>query len=236
MRKENSTILIIIAVTTILIATIGASFAYFISRINIEQTGAKSSVNINTSTMAEIEYTSNSDNDSSSIEIENALPGKFGFIEFTLTATTKDELATAYYQIVWNINQNEFKYLDPNNGEVCEGDNCEAQLYYALYDGKVDINKTPHTDQAGNTYDIYGGVANGKIIDYNTQTAKNDVTDKTGEIVLDVGKLEAKKDAPASKTYTLIVWFEETNHNQNLNQGKILNGKIDVKLSDKEFE
>ena len=137
MRKENSAVLIIVAITTILIAFIGVSFAYFISKIQIDQNGAKSSTKINTATMARVEYTSNSDLGSNNIEIKDAIPGKFGYVEFTLNASTKDEEATSYYQIVWNIDENEFKYLNPDTGATCEDNTCEAQIYYALYDGKL---------------------------------------------------------------------------------------------------
>ena len=219
--KKNRTSFFIILITIMLLGIIGGSYAYFIGRINIENNGENSTTIINTATIASVEYTSNSNLGDSNITIDNSYPGKYGFLEFTLTANTKSKESTTYYKVIWDIEENEFKYLNGDNGEICESaEGCEAQVYYALYDGKVNLEKTPYTDPGGTTYDIFKGVTDGKLIEYNSQTIKNDITAKTGEIVLDVGSLTAAQNMPGKRTYTLIVWFEETGHNQNNNQGK----------------
>lgn len=235
MQKSNKGVIVVICVTIVLLLIIGLCYTYFMNNLRKRDNEDIKTI-IDTSTIVGVEYRSNSNLGSNNISIDNANPGKYGFVEFTLTGTTKNAKANSYYQIVWNIDQNEFNYLNPDNGEVCDDDSCEAQVYYAIYSGKVDIQTTPFTDPGGATYDVFKEATDGILVEYNSQTVKNDITNKTGEIILDVGKITATKDVPFSKTYTLVVWFEETGHNQNNNQGKNLTGKIDVNIRDRKFK
>lgn len=99
--KGNSVLLTIIAVSTLLVAVIGATFAYFTASISGNNTA--SSVIVNASNIASITY-----NNTNVLTLDNAYPGQYSNeITFTV-ATTKATDVAIPYRIVWASVSNNF--------------------------------------------------------------------------------------------------------------------------------
>ncbi len=104
MKKGNTVLLTIIAVATLLVAVVGATFAYFTATVS----GTASSVIVTTEKLATLTYTSEGE-----VKLENALPGaQTSEYKFTVKATGESKTPIKY-SLKWSDVTNEFA---SNNG------------------------------------------------------------------------------------------------------------------------
>ena len=103
-KKGNTILLTVIAIATLLVAVVGATFAYFTATVT-GNTNA-SSVIVKTANLGTITFT-----DGNEIKLENALPGANQSKTFTIEA--KDATIPIKYGIKLNIQTNEF--IDTTN-------------------------------------------------------------------------------------------------------------------------
>ena len=111
-EKNNKKImLLIIGVATLLVALIGATFAYFTALIN--RPNGEQSVAVTTTTVQGVIYTA-----SDKISLENALPGDHA--ETTFTIYNPNESAVAQYTLIFYPVSNSFtnKSTDDPNVEL----------------------------------------------------------------------------------------------------------------------
>lgn len=100
-KKGNSVLLTVIAVATLLVAVVGATFAYFTASISGNDTA--SSVIVNTASVASITYENGQE-----LKMENAYPGQYSNeITFTVSTTGKSDVALPY-SIGWATATNTF--------------------------------------------------------------------------------------------------------------------------------
>ena len=103
-RKGNTVLLTVIAIATLLVAIVGATFAYFTASV---KTDGSSSIIIKAATIGEIEFT-----DGKEISLLNALPGTEDTKTFTIKASgdmTNESGIT--YAISLNIEENTFQKI-----------------------------------------------------------------------------------------------------------------------------
>ncbi len=134
-KKGNTVLLTVIAVATLLVAVVGATFAYFTASVQGNNTA--SSVIVNTATLGNIVYENGDE-----IKMDNAYPGAYSNeIEFTISAV--DNTVALPYDIRWVNVTNSF--------------NPTSELVYTLSSEKtgsgtlVDFTEAPGYDE-GNSY------------------------------------------------------------------------------------
>ena len=98
-KNNKQVMLLIIGVATLLVALIGATFAYFTALIN--RPNGEQSVAVTTTTVQGVVYTA-----SDPISLENALPGDHA--ESTFTIYNPNESAVAQYTLVFYPVSNSF--------------------------------------------------------------------------------------------------------------------------------
>ena len=107
-KKKNRAILLIIGIATVLIALIGATFAYFTAQVN--NVNGDQSVAVTTATVQGVIYTSND-----AILLNNAMPGDHA--EGTFTIENPNETATAQYMLIFVPDFDNFVLTPTDEGD-----------------------------------------------------------------------------------------------------------------------
>lgn len=98
-KKGNTVLLTVIAIATLLVAIVGATFAYFTASISGNDTA--SSVIVETASLGNIVYENGTE-----IKLENALPGATSN-EITFTVSIEDNDFSMPYELYWvNVKNN----------------------------------------------------------------------------------------------------------------------------------
>ena len=106
--KSQSIFLSIIGIATLLVAIIGATFAWF--SITVTGNDNPSDIVINSGTLGQVSFV-----DGTNIEIQNLMPGVFNTKTFTVSQTDPSATGKISYNIVLNVKNNT---LTPNaNGQ-----------------------------------------------------------------------------------------------------------------------
>ena len=99
-KKGNTVLLTVIAVATLLVAVVGATFAYFTASVTGNNTA--SSIIVKTAEIGNITYKTGNE-----IKMENALPGDTKNLTFTITASNSST-SNIPYAIGWKNVSNTF--------------------------------------------------------------------------------------------------------------------------------
>ena len=99
-KKGNTILLTVIAIATLLVAIVGATFAYFTA--SVQGNGDASSIIVKTAEIGNITYKTGNE-----IRLENALPGDSGKITFSISASASSTNAIPY-AINWAEVDNNF--------------------------------------------------------------------------------------------------------------------------------
>lgn len=99
-KKGNTVLLTVIAVATLLVAVVGATFAYFTATVTGNDTA--SSVVVSTAKVGTITYTNGNE-----LTLTNAYPGATASITFTV-ASANDSTTNVKYGIAWDSITNGF--------------------------------------------------------------------------------------------------------------------------------
>ena len=129
-RKNNKVVLLILGVATVLVALVGATFAYFTATVNAEKT---QSVTVTTAKIEGVIYTA-----SDPISLLNVIPGASAHATFTIK--NPNASATALYSMDL--------ITDANNFVTDDGEN---QLIVTVTGGKITGSKTFDMTDGSNT-------------------------------------------------------------------------------------
>ena len=205
MQNKKQIILSIIAIVTLAILVIGASFAYFAAKGN---TSAQTSATVKTYTVDVFSFETG-DPISFSLNQENFASGKGNqtgstFAKAILTANNKTNTATEHYNMYLNISENTFDYsIDENTPEILltitDGTNPVTNITSLTY-------KTV-TDGKGNSISGY------------------DITNKTGLIEL-FSNREITTTSTKTENWNISVTFINYNADQSKNAGNTFSGKV----------
>ena len=205
MQNKKQIILSIIAIVTLAILVIGASFAYFAAQGN---TSAQTSATVKTYTVDVFSFETG-DPISFSLNQENFASGKGNqtgstFAKAILTANNKTNTATEHYNMYLNISENTFDYsIDENTPEILltitDGTNPVTNITSLTY-------KTV-TDGKGNSISGY------------------DITNKTGLIEL-FSNREITTTSTKTENWNISVTFINYNADQSKNAGNTFSGKV----------
>ena len=206
MEKKNVKLFSAIALVTLALLVVGATYAYFQN-----QYGAASNANVKVTTyttdMLTFETGSNISITAGQDDFASGKGNKTGqtFTRATLQANNKTNTATATYNVYLNIENNTFTYTNTGTPELL------LQV----------INKTTGTPITSITGLNYKTVTDGK----NTSISGFDITNKSGLITI----LNNKEISASPKTieeYTITITFINHNYDQNINAGKTFNSKV----------
>ncbi len=205
MQNKKQIILSIIAIVTLAILVIGASFAYFAAQGN---TSAQTSATVKTYTVDVFSFETGNPI-SFSLNQENFASGKGNqtgstFAKAILTANNKTNTATEHYNMYLNISENTFDYsIDENTPEILltitDGTNPVTNITSLTY-------KTV-TDGKGNSISGY------------------DITNKTGLITL-FSNREITTTSTKTENWNISVTFINYNADQSKNAGNTFSGKV----------
>ena len=102
--KGQTIFLSIIGIATLLVAVIGATFAWFSIRVSGNEN--PSDIVISSSNLGQVSF-----NDGTSIDIDGLMPGSFSTKTFTISQTDPSATGTISYSIILNVRRNT---LTPN--------------------------------------------------------------------------------------------------------------------------
>lgn len=175
-NKRQTIFLSVVGIATLLVAIIGATFAWFSATVTGNNTA--SSVIVETATMG-ITYTNGQE-----IKLLNAVPGANQQKTFTVSSDSK-ATADQNYKIKWVVSK--FDFVNKND------------LVYTL---------TGTSSKSGTPINV----------------SNKTVVPASSQAITGTGVLKPSD----THTYTLYVEFKETGSDQNSNQGKTFQGKIEV--------
>ena len=205
MQNKKQIILSIIAIVTLAILVIGASFAYFAAQGN---TSAQTSATVKTYTVDVFSFEVG-DPISFSLNQENFASGKGNqtgstFAKAILTANNKTNTATDHYNLYLNISENTFDYsIDENTPEIL-------------------LTITDGTNPVTNITTLsYKTVTDGK----GASISGFDITTKSGVITL-FDNREIKANPAKTEEWNITVTFVNYNADQSANAGKSFRGQI----------
>lgn len=213
MEKKNTILLTVIAVATLLVAVVGATFAYFTASTNPDGSGGTDTVN--TTTVGDIDL------EMAPVTVSNDLkyPGGFLVVGASVTATDSD---TA----------NDFDLTYQLNGTISNGTGTE--LTWTLYEvasqvatpvtgctvNEVKVGTETRYNYTGCTVDatILGGteVATGKVA---AATGEGLVTPGTVTVTA-AGETLTSSNSGAATYYYLVVEYPNKEAPQDADQGK----------------
>ena len=189
----------VIGVATLVVAIIGATFAYFAASTN----SANNAVSASSSTVSALGFSKVDAGIKSNLipidETNTKFPSKVGLTEDSCKDDNNNNICSTYQFTVTNPNdqaQQVYFYLEPAN-------NTFTNLHYAIFKG------TPTTyNVIGDQVTDHGKAANGAVVVEDTQLTR----DSTTRIHLE--NLSQVLPAKGSATYTIVLWIHETNGDQ----------------------
>ena len=206
MQNKKQIILSIIAIVTLAILVIGASFAYFAAQGN---TSAQTSATVKTYTVdvfsfetgAPISFSLNQDNFASGKGNQTGST----FAKAILTANNKTNTATDHYNLYLNISENTFTYTqDENTPELL-----------------LTIKDTSGNEITSITSLTHKTVTDGK----GASISGFDITTKSGVITL-FDNREITANPTKTEEWNITVTFVNYNADQSANAGKSFRGQI----------
>ena len=206
MQNKKQIILSIIAIVTLAILVIGASFAYFAAQGN---TSAQTSATVKTYTVdvfsfetgAPISFSLNQDNFASGKGNQTGST----FAKAILTANNKTNTATDHYNLYLNISENTFTYTQDEN---------TPELLLTI------------KDTSGNEITSITGLTHKTLTDGKGASISGfDITTKSGVITL-FGNREITANPAKTEEWNITVTFVNYNADQSANAGKSFRGQI----------
>jgi len=206
MQNKKQIILSIIAIVTLAILVIGASFAYFAAQGN---TSAQTSATVKTYTVdvfsfetgAPISFSLNQDNFASGKGNQTGST----FAKAILTANNKTNTATDHYNLYLNISENTFTYTQDEN---------TPELLLTI------------KDTSGNEITSITGLTHKTLTDGKGASISGfDITTKSGVITL-FDNREITANPAKTEEWNITVTFVNYNADQSANAGKSFNAKL----------
>ena len=207
----------VIGVATLVVAIIGATFAYFAASTN----SADDAVSAASSTVSALQFNEVNNGIKDNlipIDAVNKYKAKFPAVVGLTADSCKDKnhnnICSTYQFTVTNPNeqaQQVYFYLEPSS-------NTFTNLHYTIFKG------TPTTyNVKGEQVTDGGKAANGAVVVKDTQLTLNSTT----RISLD--NLSQVLPAKGGATYTIVLWIHETNGDQTtIDAGKTFTGGVRI--------
>ena len=209
--KKNTVLLTVIAIVTLLLCVIGATFAYFQAQGGI---GVNANVNVTTNTTDNLSFFVGNPI-SFSINQENFGPGDGNqsgetYARATLTANNATNNATANYYIYLDIQNNDFVYTTEDN---------QAEMLLKI--------TNPEGSEV-TTLDGYNYVTSGSVSGF-------DITTSTGLITI-ADNYEIVSTGTVTQEWKIEIIFVNLDSDQNENTGKSFSAELIIQKEPMESE
>lgn len=197
-KNGNTVLLTVIGVATLLVALVGATFAYFSASVSNEQA---QSVSLTTATPVSLIYVA-----AAKIEITNAIPGATDTKTFTVTNPASSTTEQTY-DLTLVVDTNGFVTTDAADQlEITVSSSTTTQGKNAA---GITVTTTLNTI-SNSPFNVTDGTTTAAPA--STHVIVNDQRIAIGEV----------------QTYTVVLTFKETNSAQDTNQGKSFAAHIDI--------
>jgi len=210
-RNGNTVLMTVIGVATLLVALVGATFAYFSATVNNEQA---QSVTITTATPVSLQYAA-----TQAIALPNALPGANKTVEFTVKNPADSSVAQTY-DLHLVVDANEFVNTKDQTKDVEDG----TRTHQLLVTITAQASAGTEIDESmvgTSTYEI----KHGETIDQTATFSYNFTDGSTARVQIVDDQLIAKGE---TITYTIKLEFLDLKISQNANQGKTFSAHIEI--------
>jgi len=204
--KKRTIILSVIALTTLALLVVGATFAYFQSQYG---SASNADVNVTTYTTDVLTFATGDDiniyADQSTFASGKGNATGSTFARATLTANNKTNTATEHYYVYLNISNNSFTY--------------------SINESTPELILTV-TDSAGTEVTDISGLTHASVTDGSGTTISGyDITNKSGLITL-FNNREITASPSKEETWNIKLTFVNYDENQNANAGKSMSAKV----------
>ncbi len=230
MEKKNMVLLTVIAVATLLVAVVGATFAFFTATVTDSRDGDadKGQADITAGRIAETTTVANIEGVAGHFTVGDVYPGHKEAAALTVTvSTTNTETAKGKYAIVYNVTENT---LSPD-------------VTVSIYKSETEIEEFEGTTTLACTKGTKAGSAAGEV-QYSETCAGQEATifaeaeqvvtsqainSQAGEQILYTTDDISVTNLSSDTAHYYIVFEFKDNNNQNSLMGKKLDGDISVK-------
>ena len=209
-NKQNTALLIVIAVATLLVAVVGATFAYFTAASN---TGSTETVETKSGKMI-ISY---SDGTSDLLSSTDFQPGAEILVNKTFTLTGTNTTSNAGLKMPYSI------YLDYVNGFTTE----QLHAWVKRTDNESEASATIKGTLVENIPE-HADYKNYYEFELETGTKKYAQDNTNSALLLATGDFNANVDNLAI-TFNLLITFPDTGVPQDTEKGKTFTGKIVIR-------
>ncbi len=244
MERKNMVLLTVIAVATLLVAVVGATFAYFTAQVTESRTDkdGKGSTELNTAVLTNSTIVANVDNQAGSFKTSDIYPGHMEVAAMKVSITTNGGESAKKFTVpfIYNVTKNTIGknvkyYLYRTENQPTSADlGCTIETSDDAEEGKVKYSETCTFENAESTIaenntTTLGGqtltliatdTLTGPVLDANANGKE------TIQIVDEISTAESQKDM----YYYFVVEFVDTKgpKDQNEDMGKELQGSITV--------
>lgn len=215
MEKKNTILLTVIAIATLLVAVVGATFAYFTAQVSTTGKEGNETVNVKTYALTEVTMERGSKVESKGMYPGSVLAKDFNIVAKCPTGNTTCE--NIYTTLTITVNNPEKDVLGEDGQPTGEkvkvfGDHISWKLYKMANKGDAMTCNEGTTNNAGGHYFVSGASctnATAELVKSGTATDTYDITA--------IGHGANKTD----DTYYLVVeYVNETDKDQNSEQGQ----------------
>ena len=234
MEKKNMVLLTVIAVATLLVAVVGATFAYFTATVQDtrEDGSGKGETKVTAGSIANTTVVSNVSNTAGKFEKTGVYPGHIEAAGLSVTAThNKEETTNTKINIVYDVTSNEFAkdeieinvYKSDSDLSLNNFFNCQHTS--SPQDGNVvQFSETCDKEPDALVSELHAE----KLT--TTQPVKLDTGSKE-DIVLATDTITTTDTVAKTVNYYVVVQFKNNSSDQNASMNAKLDGKITVEVA-----
>lgn len=224
MERKNTILLTVIAIATLLVAVVGATFAYFTATIQDNRTAddGNGSTNVSTGRVANTTVVANVEGAAGKFTATDVYPGHKEVAALQVTATSSNsEASTTKVQFTYDVTTNEL------------GDNAKISLYKSetlipTTENYFACTKKTAEGTADGAVNYFEECDSTKLVGDIIGTAKTITGDGT---TVDLGTDTISTTSSKTVYYYVVVEFENKNESQNDVMGKTLTGTVSVKAA-----
>lgn len=215
MEKKNTILLTVIAVATLLVAVVGATFAYFTATSSTDN-NASTTGTVNTATVAKVKLTT-ADTGKSSTTI---YPGTMNYASMSVVAS-KEGTDSANYTLTYTV-----------NGTVTLGSEFTAgDVYYTVYRTKTQVSSPVACDPVSTKADPNGTQYSQSCnITALTSASAEEVVSRTAvegtSATISIPSQSLTTESGTTYYYYLVVEYENTGSDQNDDQNKTITAEL----------
>ncbi len=234
MERKNTILLTVIAIATLLVAVVGATFAYFTATINTEKYGEdQGKTNVTAGSVASNTIIANVETAAANISEDDAYPGHVEVAALSVQATSTEN-AISKFNIIYKATKNEYsaesfnihlyKYEPEEDTPIATTDN-----YFTCNHAIDDVGSTETEIHYIDKCNDWTSASANKLITSGATLVETKLL--SGEKVEFTGQEITGSATGKTVYYYVVVEYINKSSTQNADFSKTLEGKISVELA-----